>query len=137
MPRHAVFDAQARAMPPEAGTTEDAAERTEDSSIDAAAERLGRWWAAEVRQELAVLHRCVEGGWPGTVSQARALALAHLHGPLSRRMAASKRVLRQERSVVVLYAAARDTWLKYQRVRARRVAASLDDQVSDLEPRAL
>lgn len=75
-----------------------AGRRREDAAADA-----GRLWADSVRTELEAEGRPVTGGWPGTMSEAR----AKLPGDVGRGLE-SDEVSRLTR---VLYRAARDSWL--------------------------
>ena len=69
---------------------------------DDAAAAAGRQWADAVRIALEAEGRPASGGWPGTMSEAR----AHLPDDLGR--LASEEISRLTR---VLYRAARDCWL--------------------------
>lgn len=72
------------------------------------ASSAGQSWASEVRAALARDGRRATGMWPGTLSEARALAErvigAAPHGPASREQ--------REEVARTLYAAARKSWLK-------------------------
>ena len=44
---------------------------------------LGDAWVEVVRHDLRVDHRPITGGWPGTMTEARARTWAHFHGALT------------------------------------------------------
>ncbi|MEM9070080.1 MAG: hypothetical protein AAGE52_16350 [Myxococcota bacterium] len=73
-----------------------------DQREEAAAE-AGRTWAGKLRSTLAAEGRAAAGGWPGTMSEAR----ARLPFPLGHGLGAEELA----RLTRVLYHAARDTWL--------------------------
>jgi len=69
----------------------------DDNAVDA-----GKAWAGAVRQELEDEGRTVAGGWPGTMTEARARA--------SQLGAAGLSAAERTRLARILYAAAKDTW---------------------------
>jgi hypothetical protein len=75
---------------------------------EARAESAGRDWAASVRLELHSEGRRAAGGWPGTMSEARA-QVARTMGPTS--SSAPDEVSRLAR---ILYSAARESWLLHR-----------------------
>jgi hypothetical protein len=78
-----------------------AAKRT----LEAKLETAGREWAASVRLELHRQGRRAAGGWPGTMSEARAQIVQSLGAPVAPPPDELGRLAR------ILYGAARTTWL--------------------------
>ena len=72
------------------------------ATLDEAAAAAGRVWANSVRMELQAEGRTVSGGWPGTMSEARARLPGEVGGLEADEVSRLTRVL---------YHAARDTWL--------------------------
>ncbi len=82
-------------------------------TLEQAAERGGALWAQEQIAALSAQRRLVAGGFPGTMTEARARVLASL----GRERASSWRstsVADQARAVKLFYAAARRVWLTQQ-----------------------
>lgn len=76
---------------------------------------MGESWARAWCETMRTEGRGVQGGWPGTVPEARARILQHLDGNLARRgmSALSEEELLQATSVV--YASAKRDWLRMAR----------------------
>ncbi len=66
----------------------------------------GELWATEMRARVADEQRLAAGGWPGTLSEARARA--------ARLVVASKDTAEREHAARVLYDSARALWLKHR-----------------------
>ena len=81
------------------------------SLLDRRAAREGRVWAAEVRAAVLGQRRAAAGGWPGTLSEARArlaaMVLPRLALPASTTLMSSAR----ESAARILYDSARRVWL--------------------------
>lgn len=75
---------------------------------EARAETAGRDWAAAVRGALHSEGRRAAGGWPGTMSEARAELLRAM-GP-----GASSTPDEVSRLARILYSAARESWLMHR-----------------------
>lgn len=87
--------------------------------------RVGEVWAEAWREELKREGRAVEGGWPGTMPEARARVAVHLGNELSRR--SWKALTTDELGVAssTTYERARRAWLAMPRLdllRQRRVS---------------
>ena len=54
-----------------------------DPDLEPLATAIGRTWALEVLQRLRSADRDIEGGWPGTLGEARARIRAELRRPLA------------------------------------------------------
>ena len=99
--------------------------------VRAAPATVGAEWAKELCATLARDGRAVEGGWPGTIIEARALVVRHLCMQLEAR---DMRPLSKEEVVTAAaatYECARATWLAIER-RARRAS-----RLPSFEPRGL
>lgn len=62
------------------------------------------WWRAELRRQ----GRPIAGGWPGTLSEARARVARRVHVELGRQLAPTAQEI--ERAARTAYSAARDDW---------------------------
>ena len=71
----------------------------------------GHQWAQHCRDDLRQQGRRVIGGWPGTLSEARARARAHSSAELRRLGLAQLTFEELERLAHTTYASARDYWL--------------------------
>lgn len=69
----------------------------------------GRSWAQSLRDDLALEGRRAAGGWPGTVSEARARTARLMEGSLF-----GKSPELREQVARALYAAARGGWLEWR-----------------------
>lgn len=78
-----------------------------------AAERGGTQWGMEEIAALSAQRRQVAGGFPGTVSQARARVLASL-GRDRARASQIADLVEQARIVKLFYAAARRVWMSHR-----------------------
>ena len=84
------------------------AEVTDQEQREASAEQAGRAWCVAVRSTLREAGRAAAGGWPGTISEARARLVGTL-GP-----GAGLSVEDSVWLAHVLYGAARKSWLGSQ-----------------------
>lgn len=73
-----------------------------DPALEPIATAIGRMWATEVVARLRSADRDIEGGWPGTLAEARARIRAELRRPLALELI--------EELARVAYAAARLDW---------------------------
>jgi len=78
---------------------------SEDEAIDEAARHAGDAWAAARRDELAGAGRAIADGWPGTISEARAVVLEALGR--SRALSHEQR----DRAARIAFRTAREAWL--------------------------
>jgi hypothetical protein len=78
---------------------------SEDDAIDEAARHAGDAWATARRDELAGAGRAIAAGWPGTLSEARAL--------VSKVLGRSGTVSDEQlgRAARIAYRTAREAWL--------------------------
>lgn len=92
----------------------EAAKSPRQTTIEAGATALGRTWAARCRHELQREGRAASGGWPGTLSEARAR--------VGRRLVVEQRGRRSELPITdaerevaarLAYATARAEWLRH------------------------
>src|SRR5438128_2449555 len=83
-----------------------------------AALAAGHWWFAAWREDLSHAGRAVEGGWPGTLSEARALSARFVREALKSRRARTATNEELTWATRVTYAEARRTWLS-SKVRRR------------------
>jgi hypothetical protein len=77
----------------------------QDEAIDQAARHAGETWAVARRDELASDQRAIADGWPGTVSEARAL--------VSQALGRDNKLSYEQlgRAARIAYRTARDVWL--------------------------
>ncbi|MBI4702516.1 MAG: hypothetical protein HY744_15460 [Deltaproteobacteria bacterium] len=75
------------------------------------ARAAGKQWAQRWRETLRQDGRRVVGGWPGTLSEARARAHAHFCAALLRAGMAELTSSELDRAARATYACARDDWL--------------------------
>lgn len=75
-----------------------------------AAESAGEGWAMERIAELRADHRRIQGGWPGTLREARALLHTSLPPSLAAEACSPPTRDEIEQAVRQAYATARDTW---------------------------
>jgi hypothetical protein len=94
--------------------------------LDDAAKRAGGLWAASRRDELSREGRPVEGGWPGTIAEARARAADAIRTLLHERAMVALTYAELGRAAQVTYGEARRTWLGMLGT-GPRMAASDDD----------
>jgi hypothetical protein len=73
-----------------------------------AGEEWAKWWKSELRRQ----GRAVSGGWPGTLSEARARLLEAVVGDLRGVGVAELTFEEREHGARVLYATARRKWLE-------------------------
>jgi hypothetical protein len=91
-----------------------------DEWLTAAARDAGDRWAADCRAELAREGREVEGGWPGTIREARMRVAAHVGQALVDRSMVAMSYDELGRAARVTYDKARRSWLSMPRPRPRR-----------------
>ena len=75
------------------------------------AEVAGRQWAIDWKREITNEGRPIAGGWPGTVSQARARVYAHIHPILRDRGYRLPSTSENAKAARSLYRHARENWL--------------------------
>jgi len=80
---------------------------------------LGASWARGWCETLRAEGRSVDGGWPGTLQEARSRVLLHFDGELSRRGMSELTQQELAAATAATYERARQDWLKKARV-ARR-----------------
>jgi hypothetical protein len=92
----------------------DAAKSARQTSIEASAAALGRTWAARCRHDLQREGRAASGGWPGTLSEARARVGRRLVVEASGRRS-ELLITDAEREVAarLAYSTARAEWLRH------------------------
>ncbi len=95
----------------------DASERCHDADV----EESGRAWAQQVRARLEHEGRRASGGWPGTLSEARARLDTALSSLATRVSGSDER----ERLARILYHAARELWLTHRVPLEARVAREM------------
>jgi hypothetical protein len=74
----------------------------------------GELWAAETRAQYGVEQRIAAGGWPGTLTEARARVAHALLPSLARDGLAAPTRTECEEAARILYASARNLWLKHR-----------------------
>jgi hypothetical protein len=79
--------------------------------LDRSAFALGEAWARRSRELLSAEGRRAVGGWPGTMSEARARARDHLVSESMRRQLGAVGDPEVERTARATYARARQVWL--------------------------
>jgi hypothetical protein len=79
--------------------------------LDRSALALGEAWARRSRELLSAEGRRAIGGWPGTMSEARARARDHLASEACRRQLGRLRDQELELAARATYARAREVWL--------------------------
>jgi hypothetical protein len=79
--------------------------------LDDAARRAGGLWAMSRREELSREGRLVEGGWPGTIAEARARASDAIRVMLVERAMVSLTYAELGRAARLTYGEARRAWL--------------------------
>lgn len=91
-----------------------AAEEERRTVLERRAVAAGEEWAAETRLRVNGEQRLATGGWPGTVSEARA-RVAQVMSPLLARTGLGALTHDERKQMArVLYAAARESWLKHR-----------------------
>jgi hypothetical protein len=75
------------------------------------AQNIGELWAQRVREELRDEQRMLSGGWPGTISEARARAFAHFSSAASVGVLGVLNAPELESASREVYARARQVWL--------------------------
>ncbi|MBN2193860.1 MAG: hypothetical protein JW751_13680 [Polyangiaceae bacterium] len=70
----------------------------------------GERWAVETRLQLHLARRRASGGWPGTVSEARARVATHLLPGLVKAGMAALSIAQREEAAQCVYRSARDSW---------------------------
>jgi hypothetical protein len=88
-------------------------EADRQSVLERGAQTIGEQWARGWRDELHSTNRRVAGGWPGTMTEARARARSHLGATLSRQRLGELSVTELEQAARATYARARATWLSF------------------------
>ncbi len=78
--------------------------------LDEASKNLGRTWAEWWFEDLRRQGRPVTGGWPGTISEARARARAHMQIVLTQRALPPMTQNELTEAARVAYNSARDLW---------------------------
>lgn len=81
------------------------------SLLERAAVAVGEAWARGWLDELLLEGRSPSGGWPGTISQARARVRASFARELAQARLAAAEVPELEDGVRAAYARAREVWL--------------------------
>jgi hypothetical protein len=71
----------------------------------------GRQWAERFCADLRTEGRAVQGGWPGTMAEARAVVRASLQGEISARRRSAVTTVELEWLTRIAYASARQDWL--------------------------
>jgi hypothetical protein len=79
--------------------------------LDRSALALGEAWARGSREQLCAEGRRAIGGWPGTMSEARARARDHLDSETVRHKLGRLRDQELEKAARATYARAREVWL--------------------------
>ncbi len=79
--------------------------------LDTEAEVVGRKWAGDWKREITGEGRPIAGGWPGTISQARARVYAYIHPIMRDRGLRLPSSSENEKTARTLYRHARDSWL--------------------------
>jgi hypothetical protein len=95
-----------------------------DRVVDAAARDAGDRWAAACRDELAKEGRLVEGGWPGTLSEARVRVASHVGHALVELAMPALTYDELGRAARLTYERARSAWLATPRRKRRRASRS-------------
>lgn len=86
--------------------------------LDTTAKRAGGVWALARRQELAAEGRLVEGGWPGTIGEARVRAAGAIRGILVEKSMVALTYEELGRAARLTYDEARRAWLSMLAPRA-------------------
>jgi hypothetical protein len=81
------------------------------SLLERRAALAGQVWAREMRESLRKQLRRAAGGWPGTITEARARLAEFVLPRLTREAAAAVTSSDREQAARTLYASARSTWL--------------------------
>jgi hypothetical protein len=76
--------------------------------------RVGMSWAASCRRDLLAARRAVAGGWPGTLSEARARVFELIPADERARGLAPLTTAEREWAARAVYAAARRDWLEHE-----------------------
>jgi len=97
------------------GENAERASLLEEAAIDA-----GNRWAAARRDELVREGRPVEGGWPGTLPEARVRVAAHAGRALTARAMSALTYDELGHAARVTYGEARRSWLAMPRPKRRR-----------------
>jgi hypothetical protein len=92
--------------------------------VDAAARDAGDRWAEACRASLAKEGRLVEGGWPGTLSEARVRVAAHVGHALVEHAMSALTYDELGRAARLTYERARSAWLATPRRKRRRAPRS-------------
>ena len=71
----------------------------------------GRKWAGAWKRDIVSEGRAVAGGWPGTITQARAKVYAHIHPILRDKGMRLPSTSENEETARALYRCAREFWL--------------------------
>jgi len=82
-----------------------------DPSLDARACRTGRDWATRVREVYVAERRAPSGGWPGTMTEARARVGLALDRDSASRGWDGLTVSQRETVARLIYSSARSTWM--------------------------
>jgi hypothetical protein len=96
---------------------------TRDALLEAIAHGTARAWSESCRSDLAREGRAIEGGWPGTVSEARSLASADAARALAERSMPPLTYEELGRLATIAFSEARRAWQLLARVSARRPRA--------------
>jgi hypothetical protein len=113
--------------PAPAGAHEESAE-SRRALLGEGPRHLGASWALGWCEALRAEGREIDGGWPGTLQEARSRVLMHFDGELSRR--GMPELTREELAVATAatYERARQDWLKKARSSKRPRAKADDDE---------
>ena len=76
------------------------------------AELVGREWANEIKASIILERRRASGGWPGTLSEARARVLVSLLPWLQRNGQPTVSSQEREGAARLVYASARSAWME-------------------------
>jgi hypothetical protein len=87
---------------------------TRRAVLEEGSDLAGTRWALGFREELRREGRPAAGGWPGTMSEARARVAAHFRSELSRRRMQALTHAECEWAARNVYAAARRNWLLHE-----------------------
>jgi hypothetical protein len=77
-------------------------------------EAVGLAWARRCRADLLEAHRPAAGGWPGTLSEARAVVASHLAAELKGFGRERPTDAEREQIARVAYGSARRDWLEHR-----------------------
>ena len=91
----------------------------DDPVLDRIADEESRRWVQHLLEQLATDGRLLEGGWPGTLSEARRLVAARITSEANRRAMRAFTRTEFDRLVKVVYGRARVEWLARIHTRTR------------------